>query len=267
MKLPSLLLTLTLLGFQQAGTSSNDQASREQRASLARERYRQDAIQINDLAGHIHSDSDALALVDKIAEMFADQLPPNWVTAGIRQRVARAEYQAVSDPIRLIPEQRIVDVWNKYVREIGASDEALVTVAEIHNLRDADFTTGQSLWQRGISQSIWTVPNIYAVGSDGKVTDDCRAIETLRIFYDLDNMFDNLRGARDRVRRGVLVSDEIRKLQEHPPAKQSTIGRLEVRVDTSPIHPAEYRYTQEHGPYILTAVIENLFDELFPSAD
>src|SRR5207237_7182673 len=72
------------------------------------------------------SGADANTLVDKIAETFADILPPAWITRGIRQRIARVEYEAVSDQSRLIPEQRIADIWNEYVREIGASDEALV---------------------------------------------------------------------------------------------------------------------------------------------
>jgi hypothetical protein len=88
MKLPSLSFALSLLGFQQASTSSNDTASLQQRASLARERYRQEAIQLNGLAGRIHSDADALALVNKIAGVFADTLPPAWVTANIRHRLA-----------------------------------------------------------------------------------------------------------------------------------------------------------------------------------
>lgn len=75
--------------------------------------------------------------------MFADSLPPSWVTAGIRERIAHAEYEAVSNPLHQIPEQRIADVWNKYVREIGAPEEAIVTVAEIHSMRDTMFATGQ----------------------------------------------------------------------------------------------------------------------------
>jgi hypothetical protein len=264
MKLPSVILTLTLLGLQQATTSSSDQPSLEQRASLARERHRQAAIEINDLAGRIHSENDATAFVDKSADLFADTLPPAWLTGDIRRRLAHAEFQAVSDPQRLIPEQRIVDVWNKYVREIGASDEALVPLAEIHNLRDAEFATSQSLWSREGAQSIWTVPNVYAIGSDGKVAEGVRPVETLRVFHDLDRLFDNLRGARERVRKGILVSDQIRKLQENPSPKHKTFARLEAHVDTNPVRAAEYRYVQEHGPYILSGVIEKLFDELFP---
>jgi hypothetical protein len=263
----SVILAFVLLGFQQGGVTSSNQTSAEQRAILERERHRQAAIEINDLPGRIHSEADALAFVDKLADFFTDILPPAWVTRGIRQRIARAEYEAVSDPSRLVPEQRIADVWNKYVREIGASEEALVTVAEIHNLRDADLSISQLWWSRMSNQIIWTMPNVYAVGPDGKVADGCRAVETLRVLYDLDMLFDNLRGARDRVRKGTLASDELKKRQDNPPPKQKATYRLEAQVDTNPIRRAEYRYLQEHGPYILTGVMEKLFDELFPATD
>src|SRR6267378_3159693 len=120
-----LVLALVFLGLQQGTVTSNGETSAQQRASLERER--QAANQINDLAERIHSEADAVAFVDKIAEFFADTLPPIWVTRSVRQQIAHAEFEAVSNPSRLIPEQRIADVWNRYVREIGASEEALVT--------------------------------------------------------------------------------------------------------------------------------------------
>ena len=69
------------------------------------------------------------------------------------------------------------------MREIGAPDEALVTIVEIHNLRDAEFTSARYLWARG-SQTIWIVPTIYAVGTDGEVAKGCRAIEAIRVTYE-----------------------------------------------------------------------------------
>lgn len=250
---------------QQGIATSSDQVPAELRARV--ERHRQIAIEINDLAGRIHSQAEADALVDKIAEIFADTLPPPWLTSGIRQRLARAEYAAVSDPSRLIPEQRIAEVWNEYVREIDASDEALVTVPELHNMRDADLATGQFLRRQGMNSSVWTISSIYAVDSEGKLADGCRALEALRILYDLDMSFDHLRGARERVRKGILASDEIKKRQEHPPATQKTTAHLEIRVDNNPIRAAESRYIQQHGPYVLNGVMEKLFDELFPPTD
>jgi hypothetical protein len=57
------------------------------------------------------------------------------------------------------------NVWNQYVKEIGAPDDAIVSVAEIHNMRDGSFTVAQLMWARG-NQTIWTIPNVYALGSD-----------------------------------------------------------------------------------------------------
>jgi hypothetical protein len=112
-----------------------------QRAHDAYERRHQAALRINDLAARIHSQADAESIVDEIATLFENELPPIWATGGIRTRVAHAEYEAVSDPAKLIPEQRIADVWNEYAREIGGPDEVIVSAAEIHNMRNALFTT------------------------------------------------------------------------------------------------------------------------------
>jgi hypothetical protein len=76
-------------------------------------------------------------------------------SGSIRQR-AHAECESVRNPVTLIPEQRIVDVWNQYVKEIGAPDEAIVSVAEIHNMRDGSFTVAQLMWARG-NQTFWTI--------------------------------------------------------------------------------------------------------------
>jgi hypothetical protein len=225
--------------------------------------HRQAAIQMNELAGHIRSLDDSRTFVDMIAKMFADDLPPEWATGSIRDLVAHAEYESATDPARLVPEQRIADAWNKYVQEIGAPEEALVNVAEIHNLRDAYYTSARVLWSRG-SQDIWTMPNIYRVGPDGKVTDGCRAVETLRTVWDIANLFDNLRGARERVQKGIVVSDRIRQSQETPGSGQTRSEiRLQVMRD-NPVEAAEMRYVREHGATGLSHAIEGLIRDLFP---
>ena len=205
-----LILALAFTDPQQSTPTPDEQATM-QRAQLEHERHRQAVVQLNELAGRIHSEADALAFVEGIADIFADSLPAAWAGPSIRQRVAHAEYEAISDPSRLIPEQRIADVWNEYVREIGAPEEAVVNAAEIHSMRDADYASGQSWWTRGINESIWTMPNIYATGPDSKIAHGCRAIEALRVIHDLDVMFDNLRSARDRLRKGIVASDEIKE--------------------------------------------------------
>src|SRR5215472_4127199 len=117
--------------------------------------HREQSIQLNELAAHIDSEDASGKLVDQLATLFKDELPPAWATDSVRRRVAWTEYTSATDISSLIPEQRIAEVWNRYVREIGAPDETMVTVAEIHNLRDAQQTTNQMFWDRDINRSVW----------------------------------------------------------------------------------------------------------------
>jgi hypothetical protein len=249
---------------QQDSRSTESQAMMKQQAHDEYERHKQAAIRVNELAGRIQSEADASAVVSEIAGLFAKELPPPWASGGLRQRVADAEYEAVSNPIALIPEQRIVDVWNRYVKEIGAPDEAIVSVAEIHNMRDGSFTVAQLMWARG-NQTIWTMPNVFALGPDGKVADGCRAVEALRVIHDLDDLFQNLRGARDRLQKGIVPSEEIKKHVGEPKRQSQSTVRFEAYADTNSIHAAERRYMQEHGSVAYAQLLARLFDELFPA--
>src|SRR5258708_16296490 len=260
------LLFALVFGYpQQESPKPEEQAAAQRQASLLYEHHRQVAIRMNELAAHISSEADARAFVDAVADMFGDSLPPWWATGGIRERIAHAEYEAVSDPLRQVPEQRIADVWNKYVREIGASEEAIVTAAEIHSMRDATFAVGQVMWSRGMNQTAWTIPNIFAIGLDGKGAERFLAVEALRVIHDLDKLFDNLRGARERLRKGIVASDAIKKSLENTNANQKTTARLVGWTDTNPLRPAEYKYVREHGVDHLIQLVEMLFEELFPA--
>ena len=230
------------------------------------EQHKQAAIRINDLAGQIHSEADASAIVSELATMFAKEVPPAWASAGIRDRIAQAEYQAVSDPAKLIPEQRVAEVWNQYVKEIGGPDEAIVSAAEIHNMRDASYTSAQLMWARGF-QTIWTMPNLFALGPDGKVADGCRPLEALRVIHDLEGLFQNLRIARDRLQKGIVASEQIKKSTgaQDPPAHSK--AQLVAHSDTNPIRPAERRYAQEHSSATYYLLLTRLFDELFPTTE
>jgi len=84
-------------------------------------------------------------------------------------------------------------VWNKYVREIGASEEPIVRP---HGFVPCDHIT-------------------------------CP-----------DAIFDNLGGARARLRKGIGVSDAIKRSLENTKANQKTSAWLEARTDANPpIHP------------------------------
>lgn len=225
--------------------------------------HRERAVQINDLAGRIHSPSESHQLVDLIAETFANELPPAWVTGTIRDRVAQAEFQSVTDPAKRIPEQRIVDAWNTYMEKIGAPRETLVTVAEIHNLREGQAAAARFLWSRG-SQSIWTMPNVYAAGPNGP-GEGSRAVEALRVVWDLANQFDNLQSARERVQKGVYASKMIEQsMQENKADSIHSQVRIQAGMRENPVESAERRYVREHSAADLTEAIEALIYTLIP---
>jgi hypothetical protein len=262
------LVMLFLFGAPQESTKPPHLTSQQIQAqgNERYEAYRQAAIRINELAGSIHSEADARAFVDAVAEREAGDQLLWWATTNIRHHVAQAEYDAVSDPSKLIPEQRIVNVWNEYVRELNAPEETLVTVAEVHNLRDASYTSSHHMWRNEkFPQSLWIMPNIYAVGKDGKVANGCRAVEALRIVYDMSRFFQNLQAARERIRKGVLVSDLFRQEQEWSPRAPTAKSHLASATNTSPVRLAEYRYAQAHSDGDYQHLLQRLYAELFPT--
>lgn len=232
------------------------------RAQAARQAEHQTAIQINQIAANIRSLNDARNLVNIVAEQFADDLPPGWVTAGLRDQIARAEYESVTSPSGLIPDQRIANAWNHYMDTIGAPNETRVTAALIHNMRDADYATARVLWERGI-QNIWTVPNIYVVEPGGKVADNGgTAIEVARIVYEMANEPENVRAARYRVQKGILISDRLKHLSASGHTQGAVIAGMGP---PNPVAMAESKYEQGHGAPALDRAIIELINNLFPA--
>lgn len=225
--------------------------------------HRQRSVRMNELAAHVHSEADAASLIDQVAEMFKESLPPSWTTQAVKMRLAHAEFLTATDDSSLIPEERIVRVWNHCVREIGAPDEAILTAVEVHNLRDALYASGVRLWNQDIMQNVWMMPNIVATGTNGKVAHGCRALEAMRLLYSMARFFDNVRGARERVRLGRVVSEE---LASRPEKREKTECRavLATAPDTNPIRPAQRQYIQEHGSAAFNRLLASSFAELFP---
>jgi hypothetical protein len=254
------LLPLSLISAQNPLPTHPDLAAQQAKAAL----FYQRSLEINDLASKPQSLEDSRRLIDLIADIFADDLPPSWLTRPLRDQIAQAEYETANSTPILIPEQRIADAWNRYVRTIDASPDALVTVAEIHNLRDGSYAMSRFMWSRG-SRSVWSAPAIYATTPDQKLADGCTAVEVLRILWDISNQFGNLRGARERVKAGVLVSDTLKPLPPgttEPPRRGYVTARVGRRDD--PVGEAATRYAYDHGTRALTRALETLTNDLFP---
>jgi len=88
-------------------------------------------------------------------------------------------------------------------------------------------------------------------------------VEVLRAIHDLDGLFQNLRSARDRLRKGIVPSGRFKKRVEDANARPQTTARLVAQADTNPIRPDEQRYVQEHGSPAYQQLLRRLFDDLF----
>ncbi len=235
------------------------------RTLLARssERVREDALELDRLASGIHTAADARRYVDFVVTIFADKLPRAWRTNFLRRGIAQFEYVAVTDPQRGIPEQRVADAWNMYARSIGAPEASRVSAAEVHHLRDAFVTTAR-LSEHREYKNIWTVASIYSTQADGSLAPACRPVEAIRILWDLANMPGNLQGAREWVRKGLLVSEEFRGALERPAAAWKGAGRLEVRTrPVDPVRLAARQYIAEHGEGAWRGTVAAMLGDLF----
>jgi hypothetical protein len=233
------------------------------------EPHRQAAMRINEMAANIHSEKDARVLVDSIAEELTNHKHLLWAALKYRHHVARAEFEAVSDPANLIPDQRIADIWNEYVREIDAPDEGLVTQEEVHRLRSGRYRMSKLMWLREQGQTIWTMPNVHAVAKNGMIADGGRPLEMLDILNRLYSSFPEIVFARDRMRE---QNSSPSSTTEIAPRFVSRIGSGRgpassisiVTMPADPIRRAEARYQKEHGETAYRQLLERLFDELFP---
>ena len=108
------------------------------------------------------------------------------------------------------------------------------------------------------------MPSIYAVGPDEKVAGGCHALEAIRILWSLANQPDNLLGARQLVKNGMLLSDRVKHPTNRLVPGQQSIGRVAVVSLSNPIEIAERQYARDHGSAALNDALHRLLDDVFP---
>jgi hypothetical protein len=242
---------------------SADPSDQIGRAKAASEQHRQIALRLNQQAGQIRSEADATVFVEGAAQVLSDSIPEVWASQELLGRVARAEYRSATDTASLLSEEDVVRAWNGYVREIGAGDEAILTTRDLHALRELKHASAESAWSRGY-QTIWTMPNIYAVATDGAVAQGCRAVEMLAVLHDIDALFQNLRTARKVAAAGIIT--RRRRLDEQQERRSSAQVVVRSRADDNPVRAAEKRYIEQRGIGAYYEVLQRLANELLPAS-
>jgi hypothetical protein len=237
-----------------------------QEAHRKSEEYRQTAIRVNELAGAIHSEEDARAFVDAVGKAFSEEIPYE-LTAPLRERVARAEFAAVTDTSKLVPEQRVVDAWNKWVDDVDGPDEARVSVAELRAMRENGHFTSTSKWANQ-SRSIWTLSNIYALKANDRVADACRPVEALLLLHQIDSMFVNVAYTREFLAQGKSIEDLMAAREK----RQQSDGKAVAYITVSTTLPgasvqqalgrAEQAYFEKHGEIGMSVRVLHLVSQV-----
>ncbi len=129
--------------------------------------------QIDELgaADHIRTEADARAYVDALMKRW-DPNETNPHLAEFEERVARAEFAAVRNPEKRIPESQVTKTFNRLMDEWQMPGWAHISVAELHAFR---ITAASAVYPRSIAR----LP-------DGRIALDCRPTEALFLLYMLD---------------------------------------------------------------------------------
>ena len=220
------------------------------------------AMAIDSAATSIHSLDDARRLVDLVAAEFSDALPPRWVTTSIRENIAHAEFNSAVNPGALIPEQRIADAWNDFVKKIGAPQDTQLTAADVHYLRDAQYVTARFFWTR--QKDVWTIPGIFAAGPDRRIAQGARPLEAIRLLWLLGENEDDFAGLHAATKKGILVSDIVRQ-EAKSGSGQASSGYATagiVSMTSFPVLQAALKYRRDHGRAALNDALRKLLKNL-----
>lgn len=227
---------------------------------------RDQTLRLNDLATSIHTVDDAHRFIDAIADLFQDNLPPAWTTASHRDRFADAEYLTVTNPQKRIAERHIAEAWNTYIGAINGSEDSKVSAAEIHSIRNSQFTIGRQMWGRGY-RNFWLLPSIFATQPDGTLAPSCRLIESFRILYDLSRFPENLAHIRESLSNKTPSSTATNQSQQNLPSTPQVGASLQMRAGVElqqgvPYNSAEAAALRKRSIKALTSIIDTLLNSV-----
>jgi hypothetical protein len=150
---------------------------------------------------HIRTEADAKAYVEALWRRWG--YSPNETyphLAEFEEQLARAEFAAVRDPSKLIPESRVVKTFNKLMDEWQMPSWTRISVSELHAFR---FTPATTMYPRSVAR----LP-------DQTIAPSCRPTEALFILYMLDYDAPMLPEIREQVRKSRFPWSFLRELKE-----------------------------------------------------
>jgi hypothetical protein len=126
---------------------------------------------IDELGAHVQTEGDAKAYVEALVKRWGTEEAPH--LPEFEERLARAEYLAVHNPEKLIPESQVAQVFNRLMDEWQMPEWTRISAPELHEFR--------------LPYAMSTYPKSVARLPDQSIAPSCRPTEALFLLQMLDS--------------------------------------------------------------------------------
>ncbi len=213
--------------------------------------------QIDELGApdHIRTEADAKTYVEALMKRWGDPNETNPHLAEFEERLARAEYAAVRDPERRIPESKVVKTFNRLMDQWQMPGSAHISVAELHTFR--------------IPYTCAIYPRSVARLPDESIAPSCRPTEALFLLLMLDSNQGIASYIREYVRQCQFPWNILKRLKLwHPvPIPIFEQGLHPAPPDPDALQKFRYdnlrrRYFARHPDVSLETAVNEVFAQL-----
>jgi hypothetical protein len=173
-------------------------------------------------ADHIHSEADARAYVDALIEQWGRNEKELPGAAQLVDRLARAEYAAIREPQKRIPESLVAKTFNGLMNEWQMPSWTRISVEELHAFRIVE----SSLYSRSVAR----LP-------DGSIAPDCRPTEALLLLDQLNFNGGVQPWVRERVRARHFPWNLLKRFEWRRPIQQRPSQPVEYHLAPLPANP------------------------------
>lgn len=196
-----------------------------------------DLRQIDELGdpGHIQTEADARAYIETLVKRWG---PKETNYPDLIDRLARAEYAAVRNPARLIPESQVAKAFNLLMDKWEMPSWTRISVPELHAFR--------------ISYALTVYPRSVARLPDQSIAPSCRPSEALFLLHMLDFREGIPPNIREEVRESNFPWSILKRLKWSRPEQPIEPGLHPAYTPTAEDSRQRVEYTTCRRKYFAT---------------
>ncbi len=214
-----------------------------------------DLRQIDELGvpDHIRTEADARAYIEALVKRWGPGETKYPDLTEFKERLAQAEYAAVRDPERWIPESQVAKTFNRLMDEWGMPAWTRVSVPELHAFRT--------------SYALTVYPRSVARLPDESIAPSCRPTEALFLLHMLDSREGIPPEIKEEVRESRFPWSILKRLRWSRPAERPVEYGLHPAHTPESLQRNEYidlrrKYIASHPAINFESEVSDIFSQL-----